>query len=54
MLFSNTPRIMLSSLVVYAISQFFDVWIYHKWWSFTEKISGDKRKYLWVRNNGSH
>lgn len=53
MLFSNTPRIMLSSLVVYAISQFFDVWIYHKWWYFTEKISGDKRKYLWVRNNCS-
>ena len=53
MLFSNTPRVMLSSLVVYAISQFFDVWIYHKWWAFTEKISGDKRKYLWLRNNGS-
>lgn len=52
-LFSNTPRIMLSSLVVYAISQFFDVWIYHKWWAFTEKISGNKRKYLWLRNNGS-
>lgn len=53
MLFSNTPRIMISSLTVYAISQFLDVWLYHKWWSFTEKISGDKRKFLWVRNNGS-
>ncbi len=53
MIFSNTPRVMLSSLVVYAISQFFDVWIYHKWWNFTQKISGDKRKYLWLRNNGS-
>ncbi len=52
-IFSNTPRVMLSSLVVYAISQFFDVWIYHKWWTFTQKISGDKRKYLWLRNNGS-
>lgn len=53
MVFSNTPRIMISSLLVYAISQFFDVWIYHKWWAFTEKISGDKRKYLWLRNNAS-
>lgn len=53
MLFASTPRIVLASLVVYAISQFFDVWIYHKWWAFTTKLSGDKRKYLWVRNNGS-
>ncbi|WP_317366953.1 queuosine precursor transporter [uncultured Tyzzerella sp.] len=52
-LFSNTPRIMIASLVVYAISQFFDVWVYHKWWAFTEKISGDKKRYLWLRNNGS-
>lgn len=52
-IFSNTPRIMLASLVVYAVSQFFDVWIYHKWWTFTEKISGDRRKFLWLRNNGS-
>ncbi|WP_250277323.1 queuosine precursor transporter [[Clostridium] colinum] len=53
LIFSNTPRIMISSIIVYAISQFFDVWVYHKWWSFTEKISGDKRKYLWLRNNAS-
>lgn len=53
MLFSSTPRIVLASLIVYAISQFFDVWIYHKWWDFTTKLTGDKRKYLWVRNNGS-
>ena len=53
MIFSNTPRLMIASLVVYAISQFFDVWIYHKWWELTEKISGDKRKFLWVRNNFS-
>ncbi len=53
MIFSNTPRVMISSLLVYAISQFFDVWIYHKWWDFTKKISGDKRKYLWLRNNAS-
>lgn len=51
--FSNTPRMIIASLSVYAISQIFDVWLYHKWWSFTEKKFHDKRKYLWLRNNGS-
>lgn len=51
--FSNTPRMILSSLVVYAVSQYFDVWLYHKWWKFTEKKSGDRKKFLWLRNNGS-
>lgn len=52
-IFSNTPRLMLSSFVVYAICQKFDVWAYHKWWDFTEKRCGDSRRYLWLRNNGS-
>ena len=51
--FSNTPRVVLASLAVYAISQIFDVWLYHKWWNFTQKKFGDKRKFLWLRNNGS-
>lgn len=51
--FSNTPRMMISSLSVYGISQFFDVWLYHKWWSFTEKKFGNRRCMLWLRNNGS-
>lgn len=51
--FSNTPRMIISSLVVYLISQLFDVWLYHKWWSFTEKKFNNKRKFLWLRNNGS-
>lgn len=51
--FGNTPRMILASLVVYAVSQLFDVWLYHKWWNFTEKKFGDKRKFLWLRNNGS-
>lgn len=51
--FSNTPRLMLVSLVVYAICQKFDVWLYHKWWAFTERKFHDRKKYLWVRNNGS-
>ena len=52
-IFSNTPRMMIASFSVYAISQMFDVWLYHKWWEFTEKKSGSKRKFLWLRNNGS-
>lgn len=51
--FSNTPRMIISSLLVYTISQLFDVWLYHKWWGFTEKKFGDKKKFLWLRNNGS-
>lgn len=51
--FSSTPRMLLSSLTVYGLSQIFDVWLYHKWWAFTEKHSGNKRKFLWLRNNGS-
>lgn len=52
-IFSNTPRLMLVSFVVYAICQKFDVWLYHKWWEFTDKKFHDHKKYLWVRNNGS-
>ncbi len=50
--FSTTPRLMLSSLVVYAICQRIDVWLYHKIWSITEKKYGAKAM-LWLRNNGS-
>lgn len=53
MIFSNTPRLMIVSMVVYAVVQKFDVWAYHKWWRFTEKKCGDSEKFLWVRNNGS-
>ncbi|MDE6182353.1 MAG: queuosine precursor transporter [Eubacteriales bacterium] len=51
--FGNTPRIMFSSLIVYLISQIFDVFIYHKFWELTTKKTGDKRKCLWIRNNAS-
>lgn len=51
--FSGTPRMLLSSFAVYAVSQIFDVWLYHKWWSFTERKCGDRRRFLWLRNNGS-
>lgn len=53
MIFTNTPRMMIASLVVYAIAQFFDVWMYHVWWKLSTKLSGDRHKYLWLRNNGS-
>ena len=52
-IFSNTPRLMLASLAVYAIVQVFDVWLYHKWWDLTQRLSGDRRGYLWVRSNVS-
>ncbi|MDY2960647.1 MAG: queuosine precursor transporter [Hornefia sp.] len=52
-IFSNTPRLMLASLAVYVIVQFFDVWLYHKWWELTDRLFGNHDKFLWVRNNGS-
>lgn len=52
-IFSNTPRLILVSFVVYAISQRLDVWLYHKWWAFTERRFGDRKRGLWIRNNGS-
>lgn len=52
-IFTNTPRMMLASLLVYAIAQIFDVWLYHAWWKFSTRKTGDSHKYLWLRNNGS-
>lgn len=52
-LFSNTPRILFASLIAYAVSELFDVWLYHKWWNITEKKCGNGEKFLWVRNNFS-
>ena len=52
-IFSNTPRMIIASLAVYGISQLFDVWLYHKLWDMTSKKSGNRRSFLWLRNNGS-
>ena len=52
-LFSNTPRIVIAGFVVYAVVQKIDIVLYHKWWRFTENKFGDRRKMLWLRNNGS-
>ncbi len=51
--FSNTPRMMLVGIAVYAIAQTFDVWFYHYIWEKTTKHLGDSKKGLWIRNNGS-
>ncbi|MCR4631787.1 MAG: queuosine precursor transporter [Treponema sp.] len=52
-LFSNTPRMLLSSLIAYVVSEFVDVSLYHAWWNLTEKKTGSHNKMLWLRNNGS-
>ena len=52
-IFSNTPRVMLAGLIVYAIVQRFDVWLYHRWWRWSQQATGDGRRLLWLRNTGS-
>ncbi len=49
--FSKTPRVMVAGFGVYAISQIFDVWVYHKLWNLTQKKSGSHKRFLWLRNN---
>ena len=51
--FSNTPRLMIASLAVYIASQLLDVWLYHAWWRLTERLTGSRGRFLWLRNNGS-
>ncbi|MBR5472903.1 MAG: queuosine precursor transporter [Clostridia bacterium] len=52
-IFSTTPQLLAASFLGYIVSQRFDVWLYHKWWSLTQKITGDSKRFLWLRNNGS-
>ncbi len=52
-IFSNTPRLVLVSLGVYALVQQLDVVLYHKIWSKTQASWGNSEKGLWLRNNGS-
>ncbi len=51
--FANTPRLAISSIVVYLISQKIDIILYHKWWDFSNKRTSDNKNMLWLRNNGS-
>ena len=52
-IFTNTPRVILASVLVFAIVQRFDVWLYHKWWDYSKRKFGDSKRFLWLRNNGS-
>ena len=52
-IFSTTPRLLAASFLGYIISQRFDVWLYHKWWDFSIKKTGNSKGLLWLRNNGS-
>ncbi len=52
-IFSTTPRLLLGSFLGYAVSQRFDVWLYHLIWKRTEAKSGDKSRFLWLRNNAA-
>ena len=49
--FTSTPRMILSGLAVYAITQFFDVWVYHRFWDMTTRWCGQRDRFLWLRNN---
>ncbi len=50
-LFAKTPRIIIASLAVYAIVQFFDVWLYDRIWKTTVQKTGEASRFLWLRNN---
>lgn len=52
-LFSHTPRVMASSLLVYVVCQKLDVWLYHRIWALTSRLCGDRRRFLWLRNNAA-
>jgi len=49
--FSMTPRIMVASLITYAVCELFDVWCYHMWWKLTTRKCNDSHRFLWLRNN---
>ncbi len=49
--FSNTPRVLFAGFAVYAVAQAFDVWLYHRIWELTNRKSGDRKGFLWLRNN---
>ncbi len=52
-IFSTTPRLLLASFLAYIISQRFDVWLYHRLWDATTKKTGDRVRFLWLRNNAA-
>jgi len=50
-LFSNSPRIIVASISVYAIVQKLDVFLYHRIWKITETATQNPSAFLWLRNN---
>ncbi len=50
-LFNGQPRVIIASLVVFAVVEKLDVFLYHKIWHYTEHRFNDKRRFLWLRNN---
>lgn len=46
----NTPRIMFSGLLVFAITEKLDIWLYHKLWNWK---GNSTHQFLWLRNNGA-
>lgn len=52
-IFSTTPRLLLASFLAYIISQRFDVGLYHRLWDATTKKTGDRVRFLWLRNNAA-
>ena len=52
-IFSVTPRLLFASLLGYIVSQRLDVFLYHKIWEKTTQKTGDKSKFLWLRNNAA-
>lgn len=51
--FASTPRLMISSMLVYAAVQLFDVFAYHFIWDKTTKLCKDSKRFLWLRNNAA-
>ena len=50
--FTKTPRVIIASVVVYAIVQCLDVYLYHLIWEISpRKLRG--KSGLWIRNNGA-
>ncbi len=52
-LFSTTPRLLLGSFVGYAVSQGVSVLLYRGIWRLTTRRSGDRDRFLWLRNNAA-
>lgn len=52
-LFSQTPRLIFVSLMVFIFAMYLDVWLYHWWWNVSTRLLHSKEKWLWLRNNGS-